>query len=738
MILNYDMNIFRNTALLLAVFVSATLSAQTDIQDLRSNYNIGDVVTITGIVTSGADLGSVRYIQDASAGIALYPGSDWTDWAAEPNPGDEVMITGEISEYNGLLEVGPNLTQVDVLSSGNPLPDAQVVTPNQLNESLEGEIVVIESTTFDAGGQTIESNTTYTFASGGEEGNIYVRSSNSLVGTILNGCEMNLMGIVSQFSFDGYGGYQLLPRGAADMQSTSGICLSSEVVQLNLTTTSFDLTWSTDVEGSSSIEWGLTSALGTTTTDPAMTTTHSLPLSGLAPGTLYYARAVSINAMGETVTSPTRVYATVSESSGNIHVYFTGSVDHTVATDEFAMSLGTSTNDTIAAWITSAQHTLEIAVYNTNNVAIENALNTAAANGVQIRYIAEGSNANLGIDDFDSSIAVHYRTDGEGSGMHNKFFVGDADYPETAFVLTGSTNMTTANLNTDKNNVIVFQDQSLARGYRLEFNEMWGSDGMVPDAAASKFGPDKTVNTPLKYIVGGSPVEVYFSPSDGTTSAIRKTIETMDYGMAFALLSFTRDDLADAIIDGSNFFVSPVGAIEEVGGTGAEFETLVDAGIDVHSHQGISGSLHHKYAVIDYSEPLSDPTVLTGSHNWSSTAENVNDENTVIVHDARVANLYYQEFRGLLISMGVIDAVEDVDGKIAITAYPNPTSDIIYVEVSQDHVGSEFTLRDISGREIARFLATTERVSLDLSQVEAGVYILSTQKLSSSLQIIVR
>jgi hypothetical protein len=88
--------------------------------------------------------------------------------------------------------------------------------------------------------------------------------------------------------------------------------------------------------------------------------------------------------------------------------------------------------------------------------------------------------------------------------------------------------------------------------------------------------------------------------------------------------------------------------------------------------------------------------------------------------------------------MGVIDAVEDVDGKIAITAYPNPTSDIIYVEVSQDHVGSEFTLRDISGREIARFLATTERVSLDLSQVEAGVYILSTQELSSSLQIIVR
>ena len=59
------------------------------------------------------------------------------------------------------------------------------------------------------------------------------------------------------------------------------------------------------------------------------------------------------------------------------------------------MSLGTNTNDTIAAWITSAQHTLDLAFYNLNNVTIENAINTAAANGVETRYIAEGSNVTL-------------------------------------------------------------------------------------------------------------------------------------------------------------------------------------------------------------------------------------------------------------------------------------------------------------------------------------------------------
>ena len=732
------MKLFNCTLAFIAILSSTVLNAQSDILDARTSYAIGQTVTVTGFVTSGSDLGSVRYIQDESAGIAVYPGNDWTDWSAEPNPGDEITVTGEITEYNGLLEIGPNLTQVDVLSSGNPIPDALVVTPNQLNEALEGQLVVIEGTTFDAGGQTIESNATYTFTSAGEEGIIYVRSSNSLVGTTLNGCEMNLMGIVSQFTFDGYGGYQLLPRGASDMLSTSGVCLTSEVEQINISSSSFDLTWTTDVVGDSEVEWGLTPDLGTTTSDVFLSTDHLISLSGLSPGTLYYASVKSTNSDGETVTSPVRVYATVSESSGNIHVYFTGSVDTTVAIDEEAMSLGTSTNDTIAAWITSAQHTLDIAVYNTNNVAIENAINTAAANGVQIRYIAEGANANLGVQNFDSSIPVHYRTDGEGSGMHNKFFVGDADYPETAFVLTGSTNMTTANLNTDKNNVIVFQDQSIARGYRLEFNEMWGSDSMVPDAANSKFGPAKTVNTPLKYIVGGSPVEVYFSPTDGTTSAIRETIETMDYDMAFALLSFTRDDLADAVIDGSSFFVSPQGAIEQIGGLGAEFENLTAAGIDVHSHQGIAGSLHHKYAVIDYSEPLSDPTVVTGSHNWSSTAENINDENTVIVHDPRVSNLYYQELRGLLISMGVIDSIEDEDGKFVMTVFPNPTADVINIEVSNEYIGTEFTLSDINGRLIEVLNINSVRTCLDVSNLDLGVYVLSSKKLNSSLQVVVQ
>ena len=50
--------------------------------------------------------------------------------------------------------------------------------------------------------------------------------------------------------------------------------------------------------------------------------------------------------------------------------------------------------------------------------------------------------------------------------------------------------MTTGNLNSDRNNVIVLEDQSLARAYRLEFEEMF----------SGVFGADKTINTPKRVV----------------------------------------------------------------------------------------------------------------------------------------------------------------------------------------------------------------------------------------------
>jgi len=709
------------TLALTAAFVSTAAVAQENILDMRENYNIGQTVTVTGVVTSDDNLGSVRYLQDATAGIAIYPGADWGDWDATPQIGDSLSVTGEITEYNGLLEVGPNLTSVDFWGAGT-VPTPMEITPAQIGENLEGQLVRINGVTFPLAGTFITGNNTYDFNAAGESGVIYVRTSNSLVGEELTGCEVDMLGIVSQFSFDGFGGYQLLPRGPVDLIPASALCYTSPVSQTNLATTSFTLSWTTDLACDGTVEYGLTEDLGLTASAITPNTpSHFVNLEGLEPGTIYYARAVSTLEDGTSVVSTIRPYATVSESSGDIHVYFNGPVDHSVATEELALSLGTDMNDTVAAWIMSAQHTLDVAAYNLNDQTVEDAVNAAVANGVQVRWIYEGQNANIGLSSLDDAVVTHPRTDGEGSGMHNKFIIGDADFAESAFVLTGSTNLTTGQLVSDLNNAIVFEDQSLARAYELEFEEMWGSEGMTPDAANSKFGADKTWNTPVNFLIGGSEVELYFSPTDGTNAAILAEVESANADLEFALLTLTRDDLGAAIVElNQSFFVSPVGVIEQVNTTGSEFDNLISNGVQVYAHE-LSGDCHHKYAIVDHSEPGTDPLVITGSHNWSSSAENVNDENTVIVHNARVANLYHQEFRGIVNAInGTGDAVREA-GVRTWSLMPNPAREQVWVQGVQ--TSDVVRVLDASGREVA---ASQWRqgavIQLELNGLSAGMY----------------
>jgi len=73
----------------------------------------------------------------------------------------------------------------------------------------------------------------------------------------------------------------------------------SNVQSSAITTSSATVTWSTDLMSDSQIEFGLTTAYGSTTTvAPALVTSHSHGLTGLAPGTTYHYRVRSRNSGG--------------------------------------------------------------------------------------------------------------------------------------------------------------------------------------------------------------------------------------------------------------------------------------------------------------------------------------------------------------------------------------------------------------------------------------------------------
>jgi phosphatidylserine/phosphatidylglycerophosphate/cardiolipin synthase-like enzyme len=683
-------------------------------------------VTVTGVVTNGAEMGSsVRYIQDNVAGIAIYPGLDWTAWGNAPMRGDIITVTGVLTQYNGLLEVGSTLTAVTVVSSNNTLPTPQLMTPAQVSEDDEGELVTINNVLFDLAGSVISGNSTYTFTANGETGVIYIRNGSVLVGTNLPASAITLVGIVSQFDatppYDS--GYQILPRDENDFILPPGVALIGPVTQTNITTSSFDLNWTTNNPSDSRIDYGLTPALGQTVYVNESVTNHTLNIPGLQPGTIYYASVTSANVDGSS-TSSIRPYATKSLSSGEIRVYFNRAVDNSYATLENAFSIGAGSNDTIASYISKAQQSLDIAIYNfTDDPIIANAINNRYNAGVQVRIVADGSTAQLGLGLLNPNIPVVERINTSGTGiMHNKFIVVDADSAANSWVFTGSMNWTDNNMYNDFNNIIIFQDQSMARGYRLEFEEMWGGSGSQPGNPNGVFGSAKTNNTPLQYVLGPNniAVESYFSPTDNANGAIIKTIQTTDANLDYALLAFTRQDIADAIIGEDDLFLVLVrGMIEQTSDPSSEYTYLQTAGQDVRSHEPISYDLHHKYCIVDHSNLDSDPTVLTGSHNWSSAAQTTNDENTVVVHDARVANLFLQEFMATWSLVGVEETLLNND----INVYPNPANFNLWIGIPKQAGKAQLQIYNALGEVVYTDQVFAGMNSISLPYLADGTYI---------------
>jgi len=655
-------------------FLSFGLIAQENIAEARTytagtSSDPGDTVTVTGIVTNGDELGMIRYIQDETAGIAIYPTANWAGFFI-PEVGDEITVTGSLTEFANLLEVGPDLIDVTLNSSDNPLPEYIVLTPNVLNETYEGMRVKVNSVIFDNGGSSFLGNTTYSFSNLlGETGTIFINNANAgIIGEMVPVGAVNIEGILSQHSYsDPFSGYQILPLNMDAFHSASSVNLTSAVTQTDLSVSSITLNWSTDESSTTGVRYGVTPTLDQDFHIDEDVIDHQLSIDGLESGTPYFCQVYSVFE-SDTAFSNIGVYSTVSESPGTIDVYFNRAVDVSYASGVEAISLFGATADTIIAQIDRAQHTLDVAAYNINSLDIVNAINDAYTSGVTVRYITEDQTGNPALPSLNINIPRIKRMNANSSGMHNKFIIVDANSVDSALVLTGSTNFTNNNLFTEANNLVIVKDQALARAYTLEFNEMWGSDGPQPNPSASRFGENKTKNTPEKFLIGGVPVELYFSPTDGTTSAIKNAIDQTNYNLDFALLTITNDILAMAIVFQVSPTVTPRGVIQTPGGSGSDFDELLSYGVDMVSLAGTGNQLHHKYGIIDHLNPESDPTVITGSHNWSGAAETTNDENTLIIHDATVANLFYQEFMALY-SLAV-DAEEIQLSHVAL--YPNP------------------------------------------------------------------
>ncbi len=710
--------------------------AQQNISDVRKLAE-GTTVTVTGIVTNGDELGSIRYIQDTTAGLAIYD-----DKLDNTERGDSITVTGEIDVYNNLFEI-KNVSSLTVHTTGNKLPTPKVLTIDEIGENYEGQLIQINDIMFEELFGMFSGNKNYNFTDGSKTGVVRISSSSPIVGQVIPPDKINLVAICSQYSYepnDTRSGYQLLPRTSDDFVSNSPINITSTVHINSIVKTGFKLSWSTDVGGSSEVFYGVNSDPKTWTgyasgSTNAMGNLHQVTIAELEPATIIYAKVFSV-LNTDTAFSQTGVFATESNSSGDIKVYFNTQVNSDVSTGTPAKYIGKAMNDTLIAYINRAEETIDFCIYNINNSGLSNvseALNSAFNRGVRIRFITSGSTAHSGVDDLVSAIPVLESPYNSSTGiMHNKFaiFDGNSDDATKPWVWSGSTNLTYDQINTDANNMVFIQDQTLAKTYIIEFEEMWGSTGDQHNAGNAKFGANKTDNTPHEFIIGGNRVQSYFSPSDGTNQQIINAINTANNDLNVETMLITRSDLANAISDAKQRGAEVHVITNRENDNSDVVNDILNAALPAGKYifdNSAAATLHHKLAIVDANFAASDPQVITGSHNWSNSANDRNDENTLIIHNAEIANQYFQQFAYRFSENGgdLVVSAENIEFE-NVRVYPNPT--VGKVTVSSQGSIKKVQLFSSAGVIIKEINSNnSSNLEVDFTSFVPGLYILKVE-----------
>ncbi len=280
----------------------------------------------------------------------------------------------------------------------------------------------------------------------------------------------------------------------------------------------------------------------------------------------------------------------------------------------------------LSAALEQSRLSIDAAVYSLDLWPVREALIAASRRGVRVRLVIEAENADTPAVEAlrQAGIPVHTDT-GEGL-MHHKFLILDRSE-----VWSGSMNLTLQSAYRDNNNLLRLHTPQAVQNFQQEFDEMY---------LRGLFGPASPPDTPFPlFEMPEGEIETYFSPDDGVLKHILENVAAAQEEICFLAFSFTSDALGDLLLTKAQSGVQ-VSGVFDAGQTrsnrGSEYPRLRAAGLDVHL-DGNPDLMHHKVIVLD------GTTVITGSYNFSRSAEERNDETLLILHVPEIAAAYRAE-----------------------------------------------------------------------------------------------
>ncbi|TNB99745.1 phospholipase [Pseudomonas jessenii] len=302
-----------------------------------------------------------------------------------------------------------------------------------------------------------------------------------------------------------------------------------------------------------------------------------------------------------------------------------------------------------------AQWGLDIAIYEYQLQAIIEAVNAAFARGVQVRvlYHAQPDDPDTTLN--ETNLAKLPMANKRGRVTHNIFHdkfivlsrVDGAGQRQPQAVLCGSTNFTANGVYRQANVVHTLDDVTIATRYLQVFEEVWANPADV--AATRSWITEHNPMDPTQALFAG------FSPRSGGGD-LREFVEIIEaakkdvlFVTAFslpdailnALLGKPHDDILRYGLQNTASSITGFHADRT-----AEFAAtaLLNTGLEGWLKENMKGQkgnllVHTKAVITDFTTDA--PTIISGSHNLSTSASNGNDENFLIIRgDTDLADRY--------------------------------------------------------------------------------------------------
>jgi len=303
----------------------------------------------------------------------------------------------------------------------------------------------------------------------------------------------------------------------------------------------------------------------------------------------------------------TAVYNEVYDNNGSINIFF-------CPRDNCSSKL--------TEVISLAKVSIDCALFDLNLESTADAL-SEKANEIPVRVVFDNNNKK-NIDKLE--ISFEYKFDTNNQLSHNKFCVID-----NKIVFTGSMNPTLRDTQHNNNNILIINSAYFAQNYADEFKELW----------YEQFGTGKKVKYPIIYLenidLENIKFENYFCPEDKCEQHVIKEVRNAKHTVYFMTFSFTSEQIADAILT-NKALVDVKGIFEKSQNNKYnQYERLKGFGLNVRWDNN-KYNMHHKVFIID------NETVITGSYNPTSSGDERNDENMLIIHDNGLASQYLTEF----------------------------------------------------------------------------------------------